>query len=101
MGVIDMAAVHKEGNDGYGGSTDRTLEPDHHDVDDNPKEILRVTDTVLVDHHAVAGTASMAGNRPDGLDVPHHIQQGTLRDLERFPDFARCLLKCCVCCYTI
>jgi len=36
MGIIDMATVHKE----YGGSTDRTLEPDHHDVDHNPKKVL-------------------------------------------------------------
>lgn len=86
MGIIDMAAVREEWNDGYGGSTDRTLEPDHHDIDHNPKEILRVTDSVLVDHHAMAGTTSMAGKRPDGLNVLHHIQQGIPRDLECFPD---------------
>ncbi|HCU30967.1 MAG TPA: hypothetical protein DIC57_11550 [Sphaerochaeta sp.] len=40
MGVIDMAAVGEEGDDGDGGPAPGALEPHHHDVGNSPEQIL-------------------------------------------------------------
>jgi len=96
LGVIDMIAMCKKGYYSDGRATIGALEPHYNDVDDQSEEILGIADPILVNDHATLGTALMAGKRPDLLNILDRIQDGSLRDPVKSPEFCRCLLIKCI-----
>ncbi len=96
LGVIDMVTVCETGDYRDGRATIGALEPHHNDIYDHSEQILGVADPILVNDHTMAGATLMAGKRPDDLNILDRVQDSSLRNPVKCPDFCRCLLIKCI-----